>query len=227
MIARQLGPLLRRRAATPAAASTRPLPQPPRGSCRCSSSGGGGSGSFAKVYGLSGVSVGKAGCDVTTSTGFTISSDTPVPSGGRNAAPQPVELMLGALLGCETATAHFVARQLWPRPHNRIDRIEWQDVTAERDERGALSLPITQPAPVPAGLTRVRGVALVVPAAVAPRRGARGAGGDAAADQRPSPITEADVVALGEIVEERCPVAAMFAASGCELDFEWRLLQQG
>jgi hypothetical protein len=36
-------------------------------------------------------------------------------------------------------------------------------------------------------------------------------------------IIERDVVELGRIVEERCPVAAMFVASGCEMDIEWKL----
>ncbi len=148
-----------------------------------------------------------------------ISSDTPVISGGADDAPQPVELMLAALLGCETATAHFVARQLWPRPHNRIARIEWLDVVAERDERGALSLPITAPAPVPAGLAFVRGVALVTPLAPA-----RSRGNDNTAFT--SPIKLADVATLGEIVEQRCPVAAMLSASGCKLDIEWQLQHQ-
>ena len=165
-------------------------------------------GPIPKAYALGGASRGRAGCELRTSTGF--ATDVPRAAGGADEAPQPVELMLAALLGCKTATAHFVARQLWPRPRNRIERIEWRDVTAERDERGALALPIDAPPPVPAGLRLVRGVALVTPAA--PRR----------ADSGP-PIAAADVAQLGSIVEERCPVAAMFAASACELEIEWRL----
>ena len=72
---------------------------------------------------------------------------------------------------------------------------------------------------MPAGLAFVRGVALVTPLAPTRSRGK-----DAAACI--SPIKLTDVVALGEIVEQRCPVATMFSASGCKLDIEWRLQQQ-
>ena len=78
------------------------------------------------------------------------------------------------------------------------------DVLAERDERGALSLPIHEPAPVAAGLLRVSGICLVAPSADAN-------------------VRDEDVRLLGEQVERRCPVAAMFRASGCELDIEWVL----
>ena len=90
------------------------------------------------------------------------------------------------------------------RPNNRIAGLEFADVVAERDERGALSLPITAPPPVTAALSRVRGRVLVRPAA----RGVIGA---------------ADVRALGEQVELRCPVAAGLRAGGCDLEFEWLL----
>ena len=100
-----------------------------------------------KRYSLRGGSAGRAGCAVQTSTGFGIATDIPrVPHnrspfpphfqrmacshsrsfarvqavGGANLAPQPVELFLAALVGCKTATAHFVARQLWPRGSNEV-----------------------------------------------------------------------------------------------------------
>lgn len=164
-----------------------------------------------KTYGLSGRSTGAAGCTVDTDTGFQLATDIPKKVGGANSAPQPVELLLASLIGCETATAHFVARHLWPRPQNKIRSIEWSTVVAERDERGALHLPIQDAPPVPAGLTRVSGVATVATTG-------RSAGGDTA-DQ----ITPAQVQELGRIVEERCPVAAMMQASGVALDFTWQL----
>ena len=93
---------------------------------------------------------------------------------------------------------------MWPRPHHRLHSIEFADVVAERDERGALALPMTATPPATAALLRVRGVARVRPAS-------------------PAAITAEDVAALGECVEQRCPVAATLTAAGCKMDFEWVL----
>ena len=83
----------------------------------------------------------------------------------------------------------------------------FEDVVAERDERGALALPMTDTPPVTAALTRVHGVARVRPVS--------------------AEISAADVARLGELVEVRCPVAATLTAAGCELGcelhFEWIL----
>ena len=157
-----------------------------------------------KIYRLAARSLQRSGCEVTTSTGHTLRTGLPVRVGGDDEAPQPVEMLVAALLGCKTATAHFVARHLWPRPHNRIEHIEFVDVLAERDERGALSLPIATPAPVSAQLTLVQGIARVTPVAGAS-------------------LQDDDVRELGRLVEERCPVAAMMRASGCALRIEWTL----
>ena len=156
-----------------------------------------------KTYALVGESRGAAACSVRTDTGHTIDTDLPRKLGGRDEAAQPVELLLAALLGCKTATAHYVARHLWQRPNNRIDGIEWVDVVAIRDDDGATSLPITQAPNVSARLMKVSGVGYVRP--------------------RGPTIMYEDVKMLGELVEQRCPVAVTLAASGCEVDFEWRL----
>lgn len=156
-----------------------------------------------KTYAMSSttVAVQKPGSFTTTDTGHQISTDLPRLSGGDDTAPQPVELMTAALLGCKVATAHFVARHAWPRKHNRITSIRFTDVVAERDEQGALAMPITADPPVSAALLRVRGVAHVRPAS--------------------ETITAADVATLGHLVEVRCPVAATLTKAGCALDFEW------
>ncbi len=75
-------------------------------------------------------------------------TDLPLAAGGCDEAAQPVEMLIASLLGCKAATARFVARHLWPRAHNGIDAIEFIDVEAARDDRGALHLPIDQEAPV-------------------------------------------------------------------------------
>ena len=156
------------------------------------------------LYHLTGASLGRAGCAVRVAGGHVLKTDLPVLHGGDASAAQPIETLLSSLLGCEVATAHYVARYLWPKPHNRIERIAWEDVTAKRDERGALALPIDAPPPVSPIITHVSGTALV--------KVAKG-----------SPVSEADVRKLGELVEQRCPVAAMFVAAGCEMKIDWRL----
>ena len=158
-----------------------------------------------KKYALRSVSSAPSqpGCLVVTSTGHHLGTDLPKLAGGTDTNAQPVELMLAALLGCKTATAHFVARHIWPRPLNRLATISFENVEAVRDERGALAMPITEMPPMTAAILSVRGVARVRPV-------------------QPG-ITAADVRALGEQVERRCPVAATLMAAGCELDFEWQL----
>ena len=157
-----------------------------------------------KIYRFSAHSLSHAGCSILTSTRHTLRTGLPARAGGDDQAPQPVEMLVASLLGCKTATAHFVARHLWPRPHNKIERILFEDVQAERDERGALSLPIREAAPVTAAVTSIQGTARVTPVA-----GAR--------------LSDADVQELGRLVEERCPVAAMLRASGCALHVDWVL----
>ena len=123
--------------------------------------------------------------------------------GGDDEAAQPVELLLSSLVGCKAATTHFVARQLWPRPHNKVSSITFSEIVAARDERGALALPITEDAPISAALLYVSGVVHVRPES----------------DQ----IRVSDVAELGAIVEKRCPVAATLAQAGVKLDFDWQL----
>ena len=158
-----------------------------------------------KCYAAAGHSVGKAGCEMVFDTSHRLATDLPRNAGGADTAPQPVELLIGALLGCETATAHFVARHLWPRPHNRISCIEWSKVRAQRDEQGALALPIDTTPQVGAGLTMVSGVATITPMSM------------------PGIVSADQVRELGKLVETRCPVAAMMTSAGCRLHFDWRL----
>ena len=63
---------------------------------------------YDKVYELT--ARGEACACTTRVRQHTIRTDTPKLSGGMDTAAQPVELLLAALVGCETATAHFVAR---------------------------------------------------------------------------------------------------------------------
>ena len=144
----------------------------------------------------------KSSVQMTTDTGHALATDVPRKMGGDDAAPQPVEHLLAALLGCTQATAVYVGRRMSPRL--LVDTIEFE-VRAHRDERGALQLPIDRLPSVPARLQRVEGDVKV-----------RFRGGqDAAA------VSEEQLQLLAEQTEARCPVANMMAASGCEMDLRW------
>mmetsp|Transcript_32635 Transcript_32635/g.62395 ORF Transcript_32635/g.62395 Transcript_32635/m.62395 type:complete len:147 (+) Transcript_32635:1-441(+) len=139
--------------------------------------------------------------------------------GGDDSAPQPVELLLAALLGCTQATAVYVGRNMNPRLI--IDRIEFDTVEAYRDERGALASAsassLEQPSDrmdggfptVPARLLRVGGTVRVH------FKGKRGS------MQKEVSVSEEQLRILGEQTEARCPVANMMHASGCEMDLRW------
>ncbi len=105
-----------------------------------------------------------------------------------------------------------------PRVHQFRARA-CHDVLAARDESGALHLPVNEDAPVPSSLLYapwccfflvvtlfrmyVRAVVRLTPSSGA--------------------IGMKDVVALGSLVEKRCPVAAMLVQAGVQLDFRWML----
>jgi hypothetical protein len=112
---------------------------------------------FIKSYKIHGVGKGSR-VEVRTNTGHELRTDVPAQTstmGGTDSAPQPVETLLAALLGCTQATAIFVGRHLEPRV--LIERLEFVDIVAERDERGALSLPIDVDPSVPARLQKITG----------------------------------------------------------------------
>ena len=139
-------------------------------------------------------------CNITTDDGWKISTDTPKIQGGTNTAPQPVSLLLASLCGCELATARFVALKSSPRI--KMGRIEF-DLNAKRDERGAISLPLGSPLPVPARLEHVWGTATVYN----------------------TNATQEQIKQLGDEVHLRCPVANMIVLSGCVLDIHWRIAE--
>ena len=126
--------------------------------------------------------------------------DLPKTMGGADGAPQPVELLVAALIGCEQATAAYCARHMQPRFPLKHVHFTY---AAARDDLGATSLPITEPPPVSARMQRVTGTAVV--------HLSRGAETSERVDQ------------LRRLVEARCPVANTLVAAGCELDVEWKL----
>ena len=125
-----------------------------------------------------------------------VSTDLPAETGGNDNAPEPVLVMLAALAGCETATARFVAR------HLKLKVVEMRfELEAERDQRGALSMPIDVIPAVPARLTRVSGrVRVVAPGA-----------------------TAAQLDVLAAQTHARCPIANLLVAAGTQLDVHYEL----
>jgi uncharacterized OsmC-like protein len=157
-----------------------------------------------KSYHLVGEGCGNA-CKMRTSGNKShhLATDIPHAVGGGDTAPQPVELLLSALTGCKTATAHFVSRQM--RPRIRLSRIDF-DISAERDEKGALQLPIGTPfdSYAPSRLQRIWGTATVHLEA-----GTK------------SELSQETISLLEREVERRCPIANMVTSSGCALDIRW------
>ena len=148
-----------------------------------------------KHYHLSGTGK-RSQCELTSKeSGFELITDTPKKMGGQNKGPQPVEMLLASLIGCEQATAMYVARHI----PMKIEKIDFE-IDAVRDERGALTLPLgldhdTLP---PARLSFISGKATVHT--------------DASQDKVDQ--LEAEVI-------KRCPVANMVTMSGCILDIVW------
>jgi uncharacterized OsmC-like protein len=163
---------------------------------------------FTKFYQINGVGE-KSRVTMTTNTGHSLSTDVPINMGGTDTAPQPVETLLAALLGCTQATAVFVGRnmKLPNRSSILIDRLEFRNVTATRDERGALTLPIESDPVISARLERISGTIHVYTKS---RKG-----------ESSLPLSQEELDILSHQTELRCPVANMIMASGCEMNIQW------
>lgn len=135
------------------------------------------------------------GVTMNTHTNHTLQTDIPKSMGGSNEAPQPVETLLAALVGCTQATAIFVGRQL----DLTIAKMEF-DLEGFRDERGALSLPIEKTPDSPSRLQEISGTVRVFSSSIIP-------------DEK--------FQLLQEQTEARCPVANMVFASGCQMNVKW------
>jgi uncharacterized OsmC-like protein len=148
---------------------------------------------------------------------FHLKTDIPKLMGGSNTAPQPVEMFLASLVGCEQATAMYVARHL-PRPLV-INKIDF-NVYAERDPSGSLTLPLgslpSSDIP-PARLTRIYGTATVysIPAAT------HGSSSSTSSNTDNSAVSQEEVDLLHREVNIRCPIVNMVLLSGCEVDIQW------
>jgi uncharacterized OsmC-like protein len=134
-------------------------------------------------------------CLAETSTGHEIHIDVPRAIGGTDTAAEPVYHLLAALAACEAATARYVALKMRPRVVIAGMRFT---LNAERNQNGALQLPIDTPPEVWAGLTQIVGTCTV---------------------HTEAPQEQVD--RLAEQVHVRCPVASMVIASGCVLNLEY------
>lgn len=154
---------------------------------------------YEKSYRLSGVGKGTK-VEISTDTGHFLSTDIPKTMGGTDSAPQPVETLLAAWMGCTQATALFVGRQL---PDNRVVvELDFENIRAFRDERGALQLPINEIPEVPSRLNRITGTIKV-------------------SSSKGDPLSTEQMQLLQQQTEIRCPVANMMIASGCSIDVKW------
>jgi putative redox protein len=136
--------------------------------------------------------------ELRTDTGHTLATDVPKSMGGDNRAPQPVELLLTALVGCTQATAVYVGRNMRPE-RVLVDRLVF-DIKAYRDEQGALQLPIERTPSVSAKVQAVTGTIKVY---------------------TKKPLLPEQLEMLREQTELRCPVASLLVAGGCRLDIRW------
>eukprot|EP00979_Chaetoceros_neogracilis_P012657 scaffold3411_cov190-Chaetoceros_neogracile.AAC.8 len=142
-----------------------------------------------------------------TNTNHTLCTDIPKSMGGKDSAPQPVEHLLAAYIGCTQATALFVGRNMKPRV--LIDKIEF-DIVGHRDERGALDdIPITDQSPLPQTPARLASLTGSIRVFSKDRLGQEVA------------IGEGVIRLLEKHVEHRCPVANMMILSGCQIHVLW------
>ena len=182
---------------------------------------------YKKTYKLSATGHDKSFVTIHTNTGHTIQTDIPKQMGGTDKAPQPVETLLAAWIGCTQATALFVARNMMtittttiamgdtkekPTKPRRIeiDRLEFENIVATRDERGALGgeLPIvgtdvSQLPDIPSRLEKVQGVIRVYAKEQHRKRG--GGDNDVGHDQKVI-LSQEELSILAIQTERRCPV---------------------
>jgi len=131
-----------------------------------------------------------------THSGFSITTDVPEVMGGTNTSAEPIYHLLAAFIGCETATAQFVAKHM----KIKIAKLEF-DLTAERDAALPLLLPIETSPSGNVGLFKIMGTVSVETIA-----------------------SQEQIHKLFDQVHTRCPVASMLVHSGCELDLKYKTI---
>eukprot|EP00547_Thalassionema_nitzschioides_P009684 CAMPEP_0194231168 /NCGR_PEP_ID=MMETSP0156-20130528/44788_1 /TAXON_ID=33649 /ORGANISM="Thalassionema nitzschioides, Strain L26-B" /LENGTH=202 /DNA_ID=CAMNT_0038963783 /DNA_START=74 /DNA_END=679 /DNA_ORIENTATION=+ len=164
-------------------------------------------GKYLKSYQLEGKGQGSK-VTITTNTGHILETDIPKSMGGDNTAPQPVETLLAAWMGCTQATSIFVGRQMKPK-RVLVEKLLFENIQAFRDERGALQLPLDNSShKVPSRVQKVTGTIYIF--AKSNRK-----------NKEYLHLSNDELKILREQTELRCPVANMMIASGCAMDVEW------
>lgn len=91
-----------------------------------------------------------------------------------------------------------------------IQKLEFENIQAYRDERGAVELPINKTPVVESRLRRITGIIRVF---------SRSSGGEDNGNGDGFSLEQMEL--LKEQTEIRCPLANMIIASGCSIDVEW------
>jgi uncharacterized OsmC-like protein len=126
---------------------------------------------------------------------FSVLTDEPEKIGGENAGPNPMELLLCSLVGCNQATANIVNERKFKLP---IESINYK-AEGVYDARGFFGVEGVSPA--------YQSIDLV--ANVTPKAG--------------ETITQSELDALAGVVASRCPVEALFNAANIPVKAVWQL----
>jgi putative redox protein len=124
-----------------------------------------------------------------TDTEWTIKTDEPVEDGGSNTGPNPMQLFIASLAGCQNEQAQVVADEL----SLSITQIDIK-VEIDLDLAGFMGTSDNSNG----SYKNVRLEALVL--------------GEA---------TDKEVKALGQKVDDRCPVLGLLRTSGCNIESSW------
>ncbi len=124
-----------------------------------------------------------------TDTEWTINTDEPVEDGGSNTGPNPMQLFIASLAGCQNEQAQVVADEL----SLNITQI---DISAEIDLDLSGFMGMSDHSN--GSYKNVRLEALVT-----------------------GNVTDEQVKALGQKVDDRCPILALLRTSGCAIQSSW------
>jgi hypothetical protein len=177
-----------------------------------------------KSYKLNGIGHGTK-AEIKTNTGHHIETDIPKTMGGQDTAPQPVEMLLSSWMGCTQATIMYVGRQIINNNNNNtrkqqgrivIERLEFHNIVAIRDERGSLQLPINEIPEIPSRILSITGTIQVY--IKKSKSKSKSSNSD---DEKELLLTTEEFELLKEQTEVRCPIANMILSSGCTIDVDW------